>query len=88
MIIALDYDDTYDRDPLFWDQVIAVAARRGHTVIVVTMRHEHERPVIPAWPDMPIFCTGREPKVCHMRGSGIEVDIWIDDDPAALVGAP
>ena len=49
MIIALDYDDTYDRDPPFWDQVIAAAARCGHTVIVVTMRHEHERPVIPAW---------------------------------------
>lgn len=29
MIIALDYDDTYDRDPLFWDQVIATAARCG-----------------------------------------------------------
>ena len=63
VIIALDYDDTYDCDPLFWDQLIAAAARCGHTVIVVTMRHEHERPVIPAWPDMPIFCTGREPKV-------------------------
>ena len=88
MIIALDHDDTYDRDPPFWDQVIAAAARCGHTVIVVTMRHEHARPVIPAWPDMPIFCTGREPKVRHRRGSGIEVDIWIDDAPAALLGAP
>ena len=88
MIIALDYDDTYDRAPPFWDQMIAAAARRGHTVIVVTRRHEHERPVIPAWPDIPIFCTGREPKVRHMRGSGIEVGIWIDDDPAGLLSAP
>ena len=86
MIIALDYDYTYDRDPLIWDQVITAAERHGHTVIVVTMRHEHERPEIPLWPNMPIFCTGREPKVRHMRNMGIKVDIWIDDDPTGLVG--
>lgn len=51
-------------------------------------RHEHERPEIPLWPNIPTFCTGREPKVRHMRRMRIEVDVWIEDDPRALLGRP
>ena len=40
MLIALDFDETYTRDPEFWDIVIANATQRGHAVICATMRKD------------------------------------------------
>ena len=84
MIIALDYDDTYDRDPYLWNHLIGLAAARGHSVVIVTQRYEHE-PIHLVDLDVPIFYTGRQAKVGYMAALGIEVDVWIDDDPLALV---
>ena len=47
MIIALDYDDTYDRDPALWNHLIGLATSRGHSVVIVTMRYEHESLALP-----------------------------------------
>ena len=84
MIIGLDYDGTYDRDPALWNHLIGLATSRGHSVVVVTQRYEHE-PIHLVDLDVPIFYTGRETKVAHMADLGIEVDVWIDDDPLVLV---
>lgn len=42
MLIALDYDGTYTADPVFWETFIVSARVHGHTVVCITMRHEHE----------------------------------------------
>lgn len=42
MRIAIDYDNTYTRDPEFWDQMIDYGNSRGHEFICVTMRSEKE----------------------------------------------
>ncbi len=42
MIICIDYDDTYTRDPSLWDSFISNVKHRNHTVICVTMRSESE----------------------------------------------
>ena len=32
MLLAIDYDETYTLDPLFWDEVIYLAQNHGHNV--------------------------------------------------------
>ncbi len=41
MIIAIDYDGTYDRDPTLWNRFIKHCLDRGHTVYCITMRYAH-----------------------------------------------
>ena len=38
MNISLDFDDTYTRDPAFWNSFIVGARGRGHHVYLVTAR--------------------------------------------------
>lgn len=80
MLIALDYDDTYTRDPPMWDRFIRLAIASGHAVICVTMRHEGE-----AWDVREsigrlcaVYCTGR---LEYMTEVGRIPDVWIDDSP-------
>lgn len=84
MNISLDYDNTYTRDPIFWDEVILLAKRRGHSVFCVTMRYEHEgKEVKEALENKveSIFFTGRKAKDKFMFGKGISIDVWLDDIP-------
>lgn len=86
VIIALDYDDTYDRDPGLRNHLIGHATALGHVFIIVTMRYEHEPiEMALAGVDVPIFYTGRQAKVPYMASLGIDVHVWIDDDPYALI---
>lgn len=84
MIIALDYDGTYTADPDLWLAFIHKARNRGHQVMIVTMRHEHENEAVErqlADKVDRIIYTGRKGKSRYMRFLGIAVDIWIDDQP-------
>ena len=84
MVLSLDFDDTYTRDPVFWDTMIRLAKSRGHTVYCVTMRYESEgKEVIKALKDKVdgIFFTGRLAKHDFMFKQGIYVNVWIDDMP-------
>lgn len=84
MNIALDYDETYTRDPRFWDMVICAAKHREHTIYCVTMRSAAESDdVIRDLYDKVdgIFCTNRAAKEKFMFNEGIMIDVWIDDSP-------
>lgn len=83
MIVALDYDETYTRDPMTWRRVVRTLKDAGHTVHVVTMRHEHEvSSICPLLRSMvSIIPTGRQAKRPHCEKMGIMIDIWIDDSP-------
>lgn len=88
--IALDYDSTYTVDPSMWDEFIALAQRMGHNVYVVTMRYDtaHEsRPVREALESQVegIFFTGRKGKRSFMYERGININIWIDDQPDFII---
>ena len=39
MLIALDYDDTFTRDPEGWLNFAKLMKSRGHEIIGVTMRY-------------------------------------------------
>ena len=86
MNIALDYDDTYTRDPRFWDAVISLAEYIGHTVFFCTCRGEHDNNEDMKTPDgVVVYFTNGEAKKPYMARIGIKVDIWIDDMPELLV---
>ncbi|MCR4284924.1 MAG: hypothetical protein NUV97_02670 [archaeon] len=87
MLLALDYDETYTRDPIFWDLVIELAKTRGHVFICATMRHEHEgQEVIQALQHKieKIIFTGRKAKFDFVNQAGYYPSIWIDDMPHFL----
>jgi hypothetical protein len=86
--ISLDYDNTYTKDPKFWDDFISNAHLYGHKVFCVTMRYEalgngESLPVYEAMHDRVdgIFFTSRKAKRDYMSGKGISIDVWIDDCP-------
>lgn len=85
MVIALDYDDTYTQDPLFWEWFYTKAAQRGHTILMITQRP----------PDFPVELLTHswfENRVIYANGvpkreavpPGVHVDVWIDDTPEAI----
>ena len=84
LTLSLDFDDTYTRDPAFWDSFIELAKKKGHRVYCVTLRHPQESAdVMNALQNKveKIFCTGRKSKRAFTRELGIHIDIWIDDMP-------
>lgn len=82
MNIAIDYDGTITSDAELWFAIIKAMRGRGHTVMIVTMRHENE-PIHPNWPERVdrVVYTRRKGKARHMAFLGLQVDIWIDDMP-------
>lgn len=83
MMIALDYDDTYTRDPDGWDQVVAFLRSRGHTFVCVTGRSETAYPRGRA-PDMPFVFAPDQMKSGAAHRAGYNVDVWIDDNPGTI----
>ncbi len=84
MLLALDYDDTYTRDPVFWDAVIELAKQRGHSVICATMRYQSEGlDVEVALRDKVenIVYTGRKAKHGAVYAAGYMPSVWVDDSP-------
>lgn len=87
MLLALDYDETYTRDPIFWNQVIDLAASRGHSVICATMRYPEEgKEVVAALKHRveDIVFTGRKAKWEAAFEAGYYVSVWIDDSPRLI----
>ena len=88
MNLALDYDDTYTRDPIFWDAVIDLAQKRGHKVYCITARHDtpinhnevHRDLGKLIGTDACLF-TSMMAKKKYAYSKGINIDVWIDDMP-------
>lgn len=84
MLISLDYDDTFTRDPDFWRKVIALGEEHGHDFVCVTGRSDPpdftREPEIP----IPIVCTGGLTKYRIALRRGYKVDVWIDDLPGTI----
>ena len=91
MRIALDYDDTYTRDPLMWNWFCQQALDRGHEVWCVSARDQNDM-------DDPIMTVGRvigadkcvgtamKPKRTYMwKEKDVYIDVWIDDSPEYIV---
>jgi hypothetical protein len=84
MNISFDYDNTYTRDPAFWDTFLSAARLRGHMVYLVTMRNPGEAAQV--FHDLSgkvdgFYFTNRQAKKDYMYAQGISIDVWIDDMP-------
>lgn len=98
MLIAIDYDGTYNNAPEMWERIIEIMEFHGHRVICVTSRLDPcenvaedgrcevfaGEPVDPV-PSCPVFYTSRRAKVEYMSDLDVHVDIWIDDDPEHII---
>ena len=88
MNISLDYDNTYTRDPVYWNQFIDLSARSGHSVYCVTMRYNHQWEADEVINSIGLkigkdncYFTNRKNKKEFMFGKNISIDVWIDDNP-------
>lgn len=85
MNIALDFDDTYTRDPELWDQFIFTSKARGHDIRVVTFRKSTMRDDVLDNIGIPVIYTEYTQKRKFTNMMGWVVDVWIDDSPEFIV---
>ena len=83
--IALDFDDTYTADPKTFENIIAVLQASGHKVTVVTLRDDQDRHssmdyLKEEYNVNTVFCAGQS-KERIVRELGLQINIWIDDNP-------
>lgn len=93
MIIALDYDKTYEVNPDMWDSIIEMFQNWGCEVCLVTYRSPELD-----WTDLmthlqdnmgvPVHCTNGVAKawwMSHFGGDFSKIDVWIDDNPYSII---
>jgi hypothetical protein len=87
--IAIDFDETYTLAPLLWDKIIKSFMEQGHSVHLVTWRSQDEREEVDIeisnWQVAGKHFTARKAKRKYMEDEGIYIDVWIDDNPAAIL---
>lgn len=84
--IGIDFDETITLNPEMWLNIMNIFEKNGFNVYVVTWRHAHEFPEDLQFlvdKGYKVFYTGRLDKFKFMRNRGIDIDIMIDDTPAA-----
>jgi hypothetical protein len=87
MLIAIDYDGTYNKDPQVFSKIIDLLKSAGHDVICVTMRYKLDIDLAmktSIGKKCQIITTGRKAKKLFVEKIGIHPDIWIDNDPCFL----
>ena len=85
MNIALDFDDTYTRDPEFWDEFIQSALTKGHDIRIVTFRKSRMTDPMLDKIGIPVIYTEFTQKRVFTNKLGWIVDVWIDDSPEFIV---
>jgi hypothetical protein len=86
--ISIDFDDTITRDPAFFLEVAKLALSAGHQPMVVTMRYPwdtDERLGDFSNIGIPIYYTSHKAKKEYMFKQGINIDVWMDDNPAFIL---
>lgn len=93
LTIAIDFDDTFTALPNLFSHMAKLAAAEGHKVIIVTARrdtYENNDDIEKfleeykcTW--IPVYFTGLRSKIDYMKDRGVEVNVWCDDNPLALV---
>lgn len=87
MIIALDYDRTYKLEPELFLNIVRLFVEAGHTVYAITTGTYQEslgidqrlRKLAKS-----VLATNHQSKFEFVKRMDIWIDIWINDDPAAI----
>ncbi len=88
MNFGLDYDGTVTSTPELWQDWLMNAQRQGHKVYLVTMRYPSELTSVDPWIIAMcdgVFATSRMAKRPFMQNQKIDIHVWIDDHPEAVV---
>lgn len=89
MNIGLDFDGTYTEMPNVWDKFIVSSREEGHRVYIVTFRDPEDRhpamDYLTKYLDVPIVFTSRNPKKRFCEEMGLDISIWIDDNPDLII---
>ena len=88
MNISLDYDDTYTRNPELWDMIVRQFQAKGDKVFLVTWRFPDEE--VPGITKLRATLSGihftcRTAKEKYMFDQGINIHVWIDDNPRSII---
>lgn len=90
MIVSIDYDDTYTRDPELWDIFCSSLLERGHTVWCVSARSQHYMSEaigsigLVIGEDKCIGTNGVAKRDFLFRNFGVYADVWVDDMPDTI----
>ena len=94
LCIALDYHNTYSADPKFWDTFIYMCWMRKFEVYCIT-HHTGEKQneklmdsigkILES--DHIIFTMGKA-KEDYCKSIGLDIDIWIDNNPIHIIQDP
>jgi len=94
LCVALDYHNTYSADPKFWDTFIYMCWMRKFEVYCIT-HHTGEKQneklmdsigkVLDK--DHIIFTMGKA-KMDYVKSIGLDIDIWIDNNPIHIIQDP
>ncbi len=87
--VALDFDDTYTRDPATWQNIVSTMKDAGWEVRFVTFRDDHEDgrynntdiKTAASVMDIPIIFTAGKQKQPACQAIGFNPSFWIDDLP-------
>lgn len=87
-VVAIDFDDTISDNPEAWLRVMSTLECCGYTVVVVTWRPEGYYPEDLQFlvdKGYKIYYTALEAKQAFMAKQGVDIAIWIDDNPFAIL---
>jgi len=87
LTFGLDYDGTITDAPELFLNFCVFAEQKGYKVYIVTMRYPSECGDIPEVfkrHTKGVFATSRMAKKKFMFEQGININIWIDDNPLAV----
>jgi hypothetical protein len=94
LCVALDYHNTYSADPKFWDTFIYMCWMRKWDVYCIT-HHTGEKQnqklmdsIGKILPKEYILFTMGKAKQDYVDSIGLEIDIWIDNNPVHILHTP
>lgn len=87
-VIAIDFDETISDNEQAWLAVMLLLEKQGYHVVVCTWRFPTTHPEDLQFlvdNGYAVFYTSLQCKQDYMAAQGIKVDIWIDDNPWAIL---
>lgn len=90
LTVAVDWDDTYTTDMELWTKVVEMFLAYEWKVVCITGRRctlestQEIRCWLPS--SVELHYSYDQPKLDYAKEHGIDVDVWIDNDPMIITG--
>jgi hypothetical protein len=89
LVVNIDYDGTFAESPAMWSEVICCLASSGAKVVCISNRVDNEENRMLLRSHLPdsvevVICCGALPKANAACDAGLNVDVWIDDNPTRI----